>query len=131
MKGVKKIVAAVIAAASIGAIGVTASAAETVEPLPAKWMAVYQHGAPSSVNKTYYVTVEGRTRGYKVDCTYFYGGNGSVITVTTQSGYSFKFTKTGTYDGKISGSTIPITIATSAIGSSANTNGGGTIYEAV
>ena len=108
----------------------TASAAETVLPLPASWMAVYQHGAPTSVNKTYYLTVEGRTRGYKVDCTYFYGGNGSVVTVTTPSGSSFKFTKTGTYDGIIFGSTIPVKFAFSAVGSSANTSAGGTIYEA-
>ena len=61
----KKIIAAAVAAVSIGAIGVTASAAGDVNPLPAKWIAVYQSGAPSSVNTTYYITVEGRTRGYK------------------------------------------------------------------
>lgn len=60
----KKIIAVAVAAVSIGAIGVTASAAE-VNPLPAKWIAVYQSGAATSVNTTYYITVEGRTRGYK------------------------------------------------------------------
>lgn len=61
----KKIIAAAVAAVSIGAIGVTASAKEDVNPLSAKWIAVYQSGAPTSVNTTYYITVEGRTRGYK------------------------------------------------------------------
>lgn len=131
MKSVKKFVAAVVAAASIGAISVTASAAEEVNPLPAKWMAVYQSGAPTSVNKTYYITVEGRTRGYKVDCTYFYGGNGSVVTVTKPNGSTFNFTTTGTYNYTISGSTIPVTFAFSASGSSANVSAGGTIYEAI
>lgn len=71
MKGVKKIVAAVIAAASIGAIGVTASAAETVNKLPVDWIAVKANGAPTSVNKTYYYPVYLSGEGYDITCTTF------------------------------------------------------------
>lgn len=129
MNALKKVVAAIVAATSIGAIGVTASAAETVEPLPAKWMAIYASGAPSSVNKTYYVTVEGRTRGYIVECTSFYGGNGSIITVTPSSGSSFKFTMKGSHSAP--GSALPVEFGFDATDSSANTQGGGTIVEKI
>lgn len=123
MKIVKKIVAALVAAASIGAIGVTASASEEVLPLPADWMAVYQHGAPSSVNKTYHYLVEGRTRGYNVDCTYFNGGNGSTVDVTLESGFLFRFTRIGSYDGVVSGSKVPVLFGFYASGANVTANG--------
>lgn len=89
MKAIKKIVAAAVAAVSIGAIGVTASA-ETVTSLPVSWTALYQHGAPTSINKKFSVTVGYSDTGYKAECTYFSGGEGSVVTLITSNGYSFE-----------------------------------------
>lgn len=95
MKAIKKIVAAAVAAVSMGAICVTASADSKTEW---DWKAVYQSGAPSSVNKVYECgNIPAFDEGYKVKCTYFSGGNESLVTVTPPGNSTFRFTSTGTH----------------------------------
>lgn len=127
MKGVKKLVAAAVAAVSIGAIGVTASAAET---LPADWMAVYQHGAPTSVNKQYVCTVPYRNKGYTLSCTYFNGGDGSFVKITTPHGDSFYIYGEASEIGTFTSITGSNTFVFSALGSPTNISAGGKIKAA-
>lgn len=124
MKAIKKIVAVAVAAVSIGAMGVTASA-EAVHEMPLSWSVIYQIGAPTSVNKQYAYTVNGSSTGYKFTCSYFNGGDDSALIVTTSNGDSFKFTKPDSYI--VSCSNIPVTFTIRISGSSANLSAGGTI----
>ena len=129
MKAIKKIVTAAVAAVSIGAIGVTASADTIYTTAPVSWQAVYQNGAPSSVNKEYKYTIRGMNRRkYTVNCDDFNGGNGSVVTVTKPDGFTFKFTYKGSEDGisSIGSGGLDIFLF-SALGSSANTAANGDI----
>lgn len=89
----KSMIAGIMAFATLAATTLSVSA-ETVEK---NWKAVYQIGAPSSVNKTYEYDVVVYGEGYKVDCTYFSGGYDSLVIVTTPANSTFRFTNTGTY----------------------------------
>lgn len=79
----KNITAAVLAAASIGAMSITASA-ETPEKTPVNWTAVYFQGAPTNVNKTYYYTIFTYGDGYDITCTSFYGDYNRNVEVREQ-----------------------------------------------
>ena len=137
MKVIKKIVASAVAAVSFAAIGATASAvcvgvmgvtasAEAVQELPVSWMAIYQIGSPTSVNKQYSYTVNGSSTGYKIECVFFNGGDDSVLLVTTSNGESYKLTKESYKETiYVSGGTVTITFR--LLGTSANFCARGTI----
>ncbi len=72
MSKIKKLVAAAIAAASIGAINVTASA-ENILNVPAEWFTVLAQGAPSSVNAARSFKIYKFGGGYDITCTSFSG----------------------------------------------------------
>ena len=91
----KQITAAIMAVATIATTTISASA----ENVAKEWKAVYQSGAPSSVNKIYvYDDIPVYGNGYKVDCTYFLRVYDSLVIVTPPTGSTFRFTGTGTYE---------------------------------
>lgn len=91
----KQITAVIMAVATMATTTISASA----ENVAKEWMAVYQSGAPSSVNKIYvYDDVPAYGKGYKVDCTYFLRGYDSLVIVTPPTGPTFRFTGTGEYE---------------------------------
>lgn len=79
----KKIVAAAVAAASISAMSVTASA-ETVLQTPVNWEARYIQGAPSSVSATRFYTVYTYGNGHDITCTSFSGNYNRTVEVRAQ-----------------------------------------------
>lgn len=98
-KTIRRTLAAFLAAATLIITTVSASADSTPSW---DWKAVYQSGAPSSVNKVYERGgIPAFKNGYKVKCTYFSGGNESLVTVTTPGKSTFRFTSTGTHKNVI------------------------------
>ncbi len=83
MNKIKKLVAAAIAAASIGAINVTASA-ENILNMPVEWFTVLAQGAPSSVNAERYFHIYNYGGGYDITCTSFSGDYDRKVTVRSQ-----------------------------------------------
>ena len=89
----KRITAFAIATAMSATMALSASAENVAE----NWIAVYQVGAPTSVNKTYvYDDVPAFGDGYIVDCTSFKGGYNSLVNGTAPGNVTFRFTTTGT-----------------------------------
>lgn len=78
----KKIIAAAVAAAAIGTTSTAASAAQTAEPVPVYWSAVYAPGAPGDVNsvRSYEIFIFGG--GYDITCTEFIGNYDRAVDVS-------------------------------------------------
>lgn len=83
MKKIKRIVAAAVAAASIGAMNATASAEKIYTP-PVNWIAVWSPGAPSSVNRTYYYPIYTYGNGYDITCDSFVGDYNRTVEAAMQ-----------------------------------------------
>lgn len=95
MNKLSKIAVGLVAAMAMASAAISASAANSVAE---NWIAVYQQGAPTSVNKTYvYDEVPAFGNGYFVKCTSFRGGYDSLINVVAPGNITFRFTNTGTY----------------------------------
>lgn len=79
----KRITAAVLAVACVGAIGATAAAEDVCKP-PVNWKALYIKGAPSSVNKDYTYTMYTSGEGFDITCTKFTGNYDRKVNVWKQ-----------------------------------------------
>ena len=126
MTKIKKIAAGIMAALAMVITMLTASAENVAE----NWIAVYQQGAPATVNKIYVYEVPAFGRGYKVDCTFLIGQYDSFVNVTAPANITFRFTNTGTYKDVIPyipiyGNTV--TFKFNALNSTTNCNAGGRI----
>lgn len=126
MTKITKIAAGIMAALAMITTMLTASAENIAE----NWIAVYQQGAPATVNKIYVYEVPAFGRGYKVDCTFLIGQYDSLVNVTAPANITFRFTNTGTYKDVIPyipiyGNTV--TFKFNALNSTTNCNAGGRI----